>query len=262
MDEIKVPNQLLPLASEKIKALASQLHRQGILSPERYDNAEEARERLITAFARLTKESGEYLATKCDTLIIDQKSGNLPGTFFKQLCAEIYKKTGRGAPQIHDAVGSLSLPDREKVLTDYFRRAFEKGTIGDHILIVTEHVISKADRALITFSDLLTKVGKEFGRNVEIHIAALSIGHVTPTRLQTSAGLTASNPYTWYAGEFGSAIGSIAFHRDGTSDLAYGQGSARPQQLPPRDDGPNGEWAKRDMINLAKSLSDLAVEPS
>lgn len=262
MDELKVSHAPLPIAPEKIRVLASQLHPQGILSPKIYDDAQDARERLITAFARLAQESGEYLSKKCDTLIIDQRSGNLPGIFFKQLCAEIYKKTGRVAPQIHDAIGSLSLPDREKLLTDYFRQAFKEGTIGDHILIVTEHVISKADKALITFSDLLTKVGTEFRRNVEVRIAALSIGHVSPTRLQAAARLTESNPYTWYAGEFGRSIGSIAFHRDGTSDLVYGEGSARPQQLEIRDDGPNGEWAKQDMIDLAKSLSDLAVKPS
>ncbi|TSC87106.1 MAG: hypothetical protein G01um10148_211 [Parcubacteria group bacterium Gr01-1014_8] len=247
-----------PLSHEDMVRIASQLHHDAILSPKRFDDAADARLRVVKAFANLAIQTKEYLNTSCDTLIIDQKSGNLPGLFFKQLTADIYRNTGKVAPAIHDIVASLRLPDRVNVLETYFRDAFENQLIGDHILIVTEHAISRSSAGLVTFADMIKRIGAEFGKEPEIRFAAVSVGREFPTRAQRAdKGL--ENLYQWYAGELGYSIGSMAFHRANVNDLAYMEGSARPRIVPSSEAGPDAEAAKADMIMLARELAPLVL---
>lgn len=260
MDSIERRGETQQLMSPaRVTAIAKMFHQKGVLSPEHFDDAQEARERLVRAFERLVIDTSEYLTGDCDTLIIDQKSGNLPGVFFKQLCAEIQNKTGKSAPRMHDVVGSVQLPDRERVLKEYFRGAINEKTIGNHILIVTEHAISRVERALVTLADCIREAGNEAGNDPDIRIAALSIGHTGSTRLQEQHK-TYPNTYRWYVGEDGQSIGSSAFHRPFMNDLANNPGSARPKLMDHAGADSPVECAKQDMILLAKELAPLVLK--
>ena len=164
------------------------------------DEGQEYRERLVSAFVRLVTELKGFIE-KCDSIFVDQNGADLPGAFFEELCG---LARNSGTLITENAFASRKRTNRISGLEADIRAAYAKGTIGNKILIVTEHADS--GKTCETLSKLIREVGREFGKSPEIRIASVSVH-----QNKFVEGPNLKEKWVW--GEK-SNIGSSAFKRE------------------------------------------------
>lgn len=240
---------LSSLSSREVTRIASQLHPDAIIPTSKSDS-QEFRESLVMAFAELTDKLGDYLMT-CDSVVIDQTSGDYVGTFFEELCGLVRK--GEKGLVSHSVVGSRKLPHRVSNLEHYFRDAFERQTVGHKILIVTEHADS--GDACETLAKAIRTVADEFNKKPEICIASLS---AHPLVFFSSYAGKQERIERWEVGQKG-LIGVSAFRHPNLSSLSRPSGGAVPVERPASERGEHVNVAHQDMAMLARELAPLVL---
>lgn len=189
----------LPLISQRsVTSIASSLKFWDDKDPV---DAQSHREELVASLARLTDDVRDFLRT-CDTIIIDQTSADLLGTYFEEAAGLL--RNHESFVTHTTIVPSRKRPDRIVGLREDVKEAYTRSRLGTRILIVTEH--ADTGETCETLSQTLRDVMGQDGDRAEILIASLSV------HPQKFFDTNTQRKERWVWGQRG-IIGASAFRR-------------------------------------------------